>query len=68
MSERDQEVVIDYTNYRGERRERRIIPHNMFYGRSAWHDGPQWFLTATDPKKGERRDFAMTDIHSWRAA
>ncbi len=61
-------VVIDYTNYRGERRERLVHPKGIWYGESPHHahEGEQWFLTAFDVEKGKYRDFAMKDIHSWR--
>lgn len=61
-------TVIDYTNHRGERGERKIIPMQMFFGASDWHDGIQWFLRALDVDKGAERVFAMKDIHSWRPA
>jgi predicted DNA-binding transcriptional regulator YafY len=67
MSDRSRIVVIDYTNYRLERRERRILPVTLFYGSSPWHPGEQWFLRALDVEKKETRDFAMADIHGWRA-
>lgn len=59
-------VVIDYTNYRGERGERLIAPKEMFFGSNEYHTEPQWLLSAFDPGKGEDRTFAMKDIHSWR--
>ena len=65
---RDQTVIIDYTNYRGERRERRVRPVEIFYGESPWHNGPQWFLRVEDDEKNQRRDFAMSEIHGWRSA
>jgi len=59
-------VVIDYTNYRGERGERLIVPEEIFFGSNEYHADPQWLLKAFDYKKGERRTFAVKDIHSWR--
>lgn len=61
-------VVIDYTNYRGERSERRIIPISIKYEYNEWHPDKQWLLSAYDLDKGVLRFFAMADIHSWRSA
>lgn len=67
MSEQD--VIIDYTNHRGERRERRVRPYKVWFGESPYHkDGRQWFWTALDYEKDEERDFAVKDIHAWRPA
>lgn len=60
------EVFIDYTNWRGERSTRRIVPLAITYGSNDFHPEPQWILTAKDLDKGALRNFAMKDIHSWR--
>jgi predicted DNA-binding transcriptional regulator YafY len=60
------EVVIDYTNWRGHRAERRIRPLDLRFGSSQWHLTDQWLLHALDVDKDEIREFAMRDIHSWR--
>ncbi len=64
-----QVVVIDYTNWRGERSERRIIPNmeSLWFGFNDWHREAQWLLDAYDVEKGELRTFAMRDIHSWHS-
>ena len=51
-----EEVWIDYTNHRGDRRWRKICP--------CWREPTQWILRAEDKQKGFR-DFAMQDIHGW---
>lgn len=61
-------VVIDYTNHRGERAERRIRPLEVKFKTTEWHPEPQWLLRAFDIDKQELREFAMKDIHSWRVA
>jgi predicted DNA-binding transcriptional regulator YafY len=58
-------IVIDYTNYRGERARRRILPNRLWFGAADWHPEPQWILDAWDIQKGAIRSFAMRDIHSW---
>jgi predicted DNA-binding transcriptional regulator YafY len=59
-------VTIDYTNWRGERSERLIIPIRIHWGTSDWHPGVQWLLDAFDLEKNGLRTFALKDIHSWR--
>ena len=58
-------VVIDYTNYRGERSERLILPRRIWFGTTEWHAEPQWLLEAIDLAKDSKRDFAMNQIHTW---
>ena len=64
----DREVLIDYTNWRGERAVRRIEPKRMWFGITTFHSAPQWFVNATDSVTGQIRDFAMKDIHDWKPA
>ena len=63
-------VVIDYTNHRGERRERRILPqlNALFFDSTEFHREKQWLMVGFDLEKGETRTFALKDIHSWRPA
>lgn len=60
------EVIIDYTNWRGERSLRRILPLETFFGLNEFHPGEQWLLKAIDVEKNVERVFAMKDIHSWK--
>lgn len=57
-------VVIDYTNWRGERSKRTIEPFSIRFGSTEWHKEDQWLLMAWTDKG--RREFAMKDIHSWK--
>lgn len=59
-------VEIDYTNWRGERSVRRIIPLAMGFTHNQWHTKDQWLLTAMDVEKKEARTFAMANIRSWK--
>ena len=60
------EVIIDYTNWKGERRNRRIIPHYPIYTRlPPYYPDRQWLLFALDVEKGEMRHFSFQRIHSW---
>lgn len=62
------QVIIDYTNHRGERTMRKITPDGMVqFKKTPYHTTLQWILGAWDHSKGEHRDFAMDRIHSWTA-
>lgn len=60
-------VRIDYTNWRGERGWRNILPLRLYFGEVSWHPGPQWLLQAIDLDKGQERTFAMAQVHEWGA-
>lgn len=71
-------VVIDYTNWKGNRRERSIRPIELFFGiNERYHPKKQWLLKAIDLEdhemevseteaKPKTKDFAMSNIHSWK--
>lgn len=61
-------VMIDYTNHRGERRIRTIRPKKIWFGLSQWHPGEQWILTALDIQEHNHflKEFAMRNIHNWK--
>lgn len=60
------EIIIDYTNHRGERALRRISPlGGMQFTKTEWHPEYQWFLYARDIERDKLRLFAMKDIHKW---
>lgn len=61
----EREVRVHYTNWRGEKRWRRIIPTRIWFGSTKWHPEPQWLLDALDLEKGEQRTFAMKEITDW---
>lgn len=61
-------VEIDYTNHRGERAARLILPMRVYFGTTTWYPRPQWLLAALDLAKHERRDFALCNIHRWESA
>lgn len=68
MQRKENKVQIDYTNWKGERRERLITPRQggIFWGSNEWHKEPQWLLRAFCHEKKAERVFAVKDIHSWR--
>lgn len=67
MADPRQEVMIDYTNWRGERRSRRIRPTgNMSFDNNGYHPETQWLLEAVDVDTAALRTFALANIHSWK--
>lgn len=69
MADPNREVIIDYTNWRGVRAERRIIPLGYCsFENNEWHPDTQWLLEAVDIESRQVRNFAMSNIHSWRPA
>jgi predicted DNA-binding transcriptional regulator YafY len=65
MSNEHKEVIIDYTNWRGERALRRILPLSLSFENNQWHPETQWILEAVDVEKNVIRGFALANIHSW---
>lgn len=65
---KDEEVLIDYTNWRGERAMRRVRPLTIRFEATEWHEEVQWLMRAVDLERGSTRDFAIKDIHSWAPA
>jgi predicted DNA-binding transcriptional regulator YafY len=59
-------VQIDYTNHRGERRLRLVLPITIWFGKSAYHPYASWILTAKCLEKNETRHFFMGNIHEWK--
>ena len=58
-------VMIDYTNWRNERRVRSIKPIEIIWGCSEWHPVNQYLLRAKDMEDGKVKDFTMSGIHAW---
>ncbi len=61
------QVIIDYTNHKGVRRERCIQPVRVLFATHApYHPELQWLLNAYDVDKRDWRTFAISNIHSWK--
>lgn len=59
-------INIDYTNHRGIREIRQIIPVRIWHGTSQYHNGEQWFLEAIAVDRNHtKREYAMKSIHRW---
>jgi len=57
-----QPLTIQYTNWKGDTRERRILPKAVRFGATKWHPEPQFLLRAFDVEKNAEREFALKDI------
>jgi hypothetical protein len=63
---RDVPVVIDYTDYRGYRAMRKILPIRLSFGK--YHDlKPEYVIVAVDLdlEPEQVRTFALKNVHSW---
>jgi len=58
-------ITADYTNWRGERRFRRLRPRLVWFGATDYHPEPQWFLRARDLEDGAVKDFALAGFHGF---
>lgn len=56
---------IYYTNYKGERGYRIVLPLEIRHGMTDWHPEPQWFIQAFDLEKRALRLFTLHDISDW---
>ena len=60
-----EDTLIDYTNWKGNRRYRIIRPNGMSFSNSIYHPTNEWCIAAVDREDGMRKLFPMTKIHSW---
>jgi hypothetical protein len=60
------EVILDYTNHRGERSLRKVDAQAIRRGISPYHEGEQLLVEAFDLDKGLDRTFALRDVHRWQ--
>lgn len=67
---RTQVVEVEYENWRGETRIRRILPHpeTLRFGTNQWHERPQWLFQATCLEDQTVKEFAMSGIKDWEAS
>ena len=58
-------IRMEYTNHRGERAWRTILPLKIEWKSTSWYPEEQYILTALDCEKGEERSFALLEIHGF---
>jgi hypothetical protein len=60
------DIWVDYTNHRGERRWRHIIPTNHLKLTSTpYHTEMQWLLECWDIDRKDFRSYALLTIHGF---
>lgn len=57
-------IQILYRNHRGEIAIRKIIPREIIFGSTEWHQENQWLLVAFDFARNADRSFALKDIRA----
>lgn len=64
----DEIITIDYTNWRGERRERHVRPIGIQFTCTEHHPEKQWLMWGLEKKDNEEvlRAYAMVNIHGYR--
>ncbi len=58
-------IKVEYTNYRGEKGIRTIIPLNFFFGSNEYHTQEQWLLRVWDCDRQAERIYAAKEITRW---
>ena len=53
-----------YTNWKGKRGFREVIPQRIYFGSTEWHKEEQWLMVAYDLDKKAERTFAMKDMEN----
>jgi len=63
------DILIDYTNWKGNRRWRRVRSLALAFSSSMYHPERQWLLKALDLEDANTvKYFSMKDIHTWRSS
>ena len=55
-------VQLHYTNHRGERAWRTVVPLRVYWGKTEWHPEEQYLLRVWDVDKGAERDYALLGL------
>jgi predicted DNA-binding transcriptional regulator YafY len=63
--DKERSVVIDYTDHRGKRATRRILPLERLTFGAIVDKSSCWMITAIDLDDEQIRTFAVKNIHSW---
>jgi len=67
MDRMDRHVCIDFTNWRGDRSSRLVVPRTISFASTRLYPAEQWLLYASEGSSGVR-EFALAGIHSWEMA
>lgn len=58
-------IKVEYTNYRGEKGIRTIIPLGYEFGSNEYHKEEQWLLKVWDCDRQAERVYAAKEITRW---
>lgn len=58
-------IKVEYTNYRGEKGIRTIVPISFFFGSTEYHPEDQWLLRVWDCDRQAERIYAAKEITRW---
>jgi hypothetical protein len=60
-------IKVEYTNYRGEKGVRTIVPISFFFGTTQYHPEAQWLVKLWDCDRQAERIYALKEITRWFA-
>jgi hypothetical protein len=55
-------IIFRYKNWQGDVGIRHVMPIEIWYGHTEFHQTDQWLLKAMDVDKNAERNFAINDI------
>jgi hypothetical protein len=58
-------IKVEYTNYRGEKGVRTIVPLSFFFGTTEYHPKEQWLIKLWDVDRQAERIYALQEITRW---
>lgn len=58
-------IKVEYTNYRGEKGIRTIVPLGYEFGSNEYHKEEQWLLKVWDIDRQAERVYAAKEITRW---
>lgn len=58
-------IKVEYTNYRGEKAIRTIVPGKCYFGSTEYHPHDQWLIEVWDVERKATRVYALKDITKW---
>lgn len=58
-------IKVEYTNYRGEKGIRTIVPISFYFGSTEYHPQEQWLVKLWDVDRQAERVYALKEITRW---
>ncbi|CAN5193309.1 hypothetical protein BH09DEP1_BH09DEP1_4960 [soil metagenome] len=58
-------IKVEYTNYRGEKGIRTIVPISFYVGTTEYHPQEQWLVKLWDVDRQAERIYALKEITRW---